>query len=123
MKHVRVLLANGPRLMRELVLATISDHEDIEIVDEVPSEEQLETAVAESSADFLILSLENGSRLSARCAPILQNDPELRILAISPEGNHMTLYWTSLSIQHIQMEASEAGVLKALRGRSVLVVS
>jgi len=123
MKRVRVVLANRPRLMREFVRAIIADQEDIEIVGEVPGEQQLETAVTESSADFLILSLENGSRLSARCASILRSYPNLRILAISPEGNHMTLYWTSLSIQHIQMEASEAGVLKALRGRSVLVVS
>ena len=35
-KPIRVLLANRPRLMCELILATFSDQPDIEIVDEVP---------------------------------------------------------------------------------------
>ncbi|MGA7753318.1 MAG: hypothetical protein WCB05_10815 [Candidatus Sulfotelmatobacter sp.] len=35
LKRVRVLVANRPRLMREMVMTTISDQPDIEIVGEV----------------------------------------------------------------------------------------
>ena len=35
MKPIRVLMANRPRLMRELMVATISEQPDIEIVGEV----------------------------------------------------------------------------------------
>ena len=40
-KRVRVLVANHPRLMRELVMATIADQPDIEVVGEVQNESDL----------------------------------------------------------------------------------
>jgi chemotaxis response regulator CheB len=42
MKTIRVLVANRPRLMREVVLETISDQADIEIVGEIRDESELE---------------------------------------------------------------------------------
>ena len=56
MKRVRVLVANRPRLMRELVLATIADQPDIEVVGEVLEESQLMEVVEEVQPDALILA-------------------------------------------------------------------
>ena len=41
MKPIRVLVANQPRLMRELMVATISEQPDIEIVGEVQDDGEL----------------------------------------------------------------------------------
>lgn len=120
MKSVRVLVANRPRLMRELILATISDQPDIEIVGEIQDQDvdQIETAVSRTHPDFLIVELERSDRLPERCHAVLQNHPSLRIIAIDPNRNNTMFYWASLNIQHNQIEASEQGVLDALRGRS-----
>ena len=118
MKTVRVLVANRPRLMRELVLATISDHADIEIVGEIREEGQIEAAVLESHPDFLIVALEGEDRLPDPCITVLRNHPNLRVIAIDPERNSMMFYWASLNIQHTPIESSERGVLDTLRGRS-----
>ena len=40
MRKIRVLVANRPRLMRELVLATIADQPDIEVVGETQNESE-----------------------------------------------------------------------------------
>ncbi len=53
-----MLVANRPRLMRELVLATISDQPDIEIVGEVADEDQLVEAVEQVQPDVLILAMD-----------------------------------------------------------------
>jgi hypothetical protein len=45
-KPVRVQVANHPRLMRELVLATIADQPDIELVGEIRNESDLVNIVA-----------------------------------------------------------------------------
>ncbi len=58
MKRVRVLVANRPRLMREMVIATISDQPDIEIVGDVVNEDDLNDVVEQAQPDVLILSLE-----------------------------------------------------------------
>ena len=55
-KRVRVLVANHPRLMRELVMATIADQPDIEVVGEVQSEGDLAGIVEQVEPDVLIVT-------------------------------------------------------------------
>ncbi len=122
MRNIRVLVANRPRLMRDLVLATISDQSDIEIVGEIEDETEIETAVSQTVPDFLIVALEKRSnRLSDACNAILQNHPHLRIIAIAPDRDSSIFYWTTPSIRRNQIETSEEGVLNALRGKAQLV--
>lgn len=107
--------------MRELILATISDQPDIEIVGEIQDEAEIVSAVSQTAPDFLIVALEGSNRLPDPCHTALQNNPNLRIIAIAPDRNSTMFYWASLNIQHNRIEASEEGVLNALRGKSQLV--
>jgi AmiR/NasT family two-component response regulator len=109
--------------MRELILATVSDQDGIEIVGEIEHDEQIESAVAEMQPDFLIVALEGGNRLPDPCITVLQKHPGLRVIAISPERGNTVFYWTSMNIQHTPIEASEQGVLNVLRGRSQFIGS
>jgi chemotaxis response regulator CheB len=56
-KRVRVLVANHPRLMRELVMATIADQPDIELVGEVRNEGDLADIVEQVQPDVLIITV------------------------------------------------------------------
>lgn len=117
MSPIRVLVANRPRLIRELVMATISDQPDIEIVGEVEKESEITSAVEQCRPDFLIVALDKSKRLPPFCEAILQEHPQIKVIAISPDRNSTVFYWASLRIQSNQIEASEAGVLAALRSR------
>ena len=57
MKRVRVLVANHPRLMRELVMATVADQPDIEVVGEVQNESDLVDIVEQVAPDVLIIAI------------------------------------------------------------------
>jgi DNA-binding NarL/FixJ family response regulator len=116
MKLIRVLVANRPRLMRELVIATISDQPDIEIVGEIDQENGIELAVEQTRPDFLIVALDGPGRLPDSCRSVLKNHPTLKIIAIAADRNSTVFYWTSVLVQSNEIEASEAGVLNALRG-------
>jgi DNA-binding NarL/FixJ family response regulator len=118
MKPIRVLVANQPRLIRELVMATISDQPDIEIVAEIPEESEIPNAVDRSEPDVLIVALDKTNLMPRICQRILQNHPHLRVIAIAPDRNHVMFYWASLRIQSNPVEASEAGFLAALRGKA-----
>jgi len=120
MTPIRVLVGNRPRLMRELVMATIADQPDIEIVGEIHEESEIASAVEQTQPDFLIVALERHDRLPDFCQLILRNHPQLKIIAIAPDRNSSVFYWASLRVQSNQIEASEAGVLSALRGTSHL---
>jgi len=121
LKRVRVLVANRPRLMRELVLATIADQPDIEVVGEVVEESQLPAIVEEVQPDALILALDNLEQHSALCGFLLGRCPQMKILALAPERNQGIYYWAVVDIRSTKLESSEATILKALRTRPPLV--
>jgi DNA-binding NarL/FixJ family response regulator len=118
MSPIRVLVANEPRLMRELVMATISDQTDIEIVGEVLEKSEIASAVETTQPDFLIIALDRSRRLPSYCELILRDHPHIKVLAVSMESsNLLAFYWTSLQVQSNQIEASEEGLLNILRGK------
>ncbi len=120
MELIRVLVGNRPRLMRELVMATIADQSDIEIVGEIHEESEIAGAVERTRPDFLIVALEGQDRLPDFCQLILRNHPQLKIIAIAPDRNSSVFYWASFRVQSNQIEASETGMLSALRGKNHL---
>jgi AmiR/NasT family two-component response regulator len=120
LKRVRVLVANRPRLMRELVMATIADQPDIEIVGEVADDRQLAEAVEQARPDVLILAMDEPHAHRAQCGFLLGRYPGMRILALAPEQNRALFYWVTLDIRTRTLESSEAGILSAVRERPAL---
>jgi chemotaxis response regulator CheB len=115
MEKIRVLVANRPRLMRELLLATISDQPDIEIVGEAQADQEILPLIDRTHPDFLIIALETTGQRPSLCDFVLEKFPQVRILALAPEQNASVFYWASLDIHSAPVEASERGVLSALR--------
>jgi DNA-binding NarL/FixJ family response regulator len=119
--NVRVVVANRPRLMRELVVATIADQSDIEIVGEVQDEADIAKVVEEKQPDFLIVALDRPDERPAICDDLLRQFPGLRILALAPEANNSIFLWASLDIHSDSFEVSEEGILSALRSKTQTV--
>lgn len=115
---IRVVVANRPRLMRELVLATIADQPDIEIVGEVQSEADIARVVEEKQPDFLIIALDEPRKRPPLCDAMLKQYPNMKILALAPEHNSSIFFWASLDIHSNAVEASENGILTALRSKT-----
>jgi chemotaxis response regulator CheB len=113
--HIRVVVANRPRLMRELVVETISEQPDIEIIAEIQDEDKIVDAVEEKHPDFLIIALNESDQRPPLCDILLRRYPEMKILALAPERNSSIFYWGSFDIHETSVEASEAGILSALR--------
>jgi len=105
-------------LIRELVLATVGDQPDIEIVGEIQDEMDIEDAITTTRPDFLIVALEKSNRLSVICDLVLQNHPQLKVIAIAPDRNSTMFYWASLEIKSHRIETSENGVLETIRKAS-----
>ncbi|MGA2356133.1 MAG: hypothetical protein ABSG02_16675 [Terriglobales bacterium] len=121
MKRTRVLVANRPRLMRELVLAVIADQPDIEVIGELQNESELVEAVEEARPDILILALDDAGERIAQCGFLLGRYPQMKILALAPEQNRGVFYWATVDVRTKPLESSEAGILSALRERPSLV--
>ena len=116
MEKIRVLVANRPRLMREVVLATISDQPDIEVMGEITDDTDIGQVVEQSKPDFVIIALDHMDQRPALCDDLLARHPEMKILALAPERNSSVFFWSVMNIRSARVESSEAGILGALRG-------
>jgi AmiR/NasT family two-component response regulator len=112
---VRVLVANRPRLLRELVLSTLSEQAGINVVGEAQDEQDVPSMVAETKPDFLLIALDESKRRPALCDLLLREFPALRIIAVAPNTNVGIFYWASLEIHSSTMEASESALLEVMR--------
>jgi len=116
MEHpIRVLVANRPRLMRELILNTFADQPDIEIVDEVPDEADILERVEKTNPDFVILAQDTLAGRPSICDNVLRARPDVRIIAVAPHHNYLVHYWASLDIQSRRVESSEQALLGIMR--------
>ena len=120
-EKIKVLVANRPRLMRELVMATISDQPDIEIVGVLENETSILEMVEQSHPEFLIIALDRSDERPQICDVLLDRFPRMRILALAAERDSSIFYWVSLDIHSRRIENSEHGILSALRGRQLPV--
>jgi DNA-binding NarL/FixJ family response regulator len=118
MRKVRVLVANRPRLMRDLILETIGGQPDIEVAGEIREESEILDAIDRTQPDFLIVTLGDSDERPTICDSALALHPQLRVLAIAPDRNSTIYYWLSPEIQSARIETSEGGMLSALRSKT-----
>ena len=101
--------------MRDLVLATIAEQPDIEVVGEAEAESEVTELVERTRPDFLIMSLEDQDTRPALCGFLLGRYPQMKVLAIAAERNSTVFYWAFLDIRSKSVETSEQGILGVLR--------
>ncbi len=114
-RAIRVLVANRPRLLRELVLTTLSDQPDIEVVGEAADEIEIPALVERTHPDFLFIAQDEPRRRPPLCELLLRRHPQLRIIAVAPDQSRSVYYWATFDIHASSFEASEDSILETVR--------
>jgi chemotaxis response regulator CheB len=114
-KTIRILVANRPKLMRDVILATLADEPGIEIVGEVSNDAEISNRVDQTRPDLLVISLDEPGMRPPICDTVLLHHPQVRIIAVAADQNSSTGYWASFDIHSDDIESSEAGILNAVR--------
>jgi AmiR/NasT family two-component response regulator len=122
-QKTRVLVANRPRLMMDLVLATIGNQPDIEVVGETEDEAELTELVERTRPDYLIIALQEPEPRPGLSGFLLGRYPQMKILALAAERNSGVFYWAFVDIRSMRVESSEQAILSVLRNRPELVAS
>lgn len=117
-RQIRVLVANRPKLMREVIIATFIDQPDIEIVGEVAEDGDILGRVEETLPDFLFIGLDDPEKRPEVCDTVLRLHPEVSIIAVAPHHNRSVRYWASFDIHSSILEASEEAILAVMRKRT-----
>jgi DNA-binding NarL/FixJ family response regulator len=114
-KTFRVLMANQPKLMRELLVEMLADEPWIEIVGEASREAEIRELVQKTAPDLLVVTADKPGRRPEICDRLLQEYPALRIIAVAAHENYTVCYWASLDIHADHVESSEEGFLSAVK--------
>ena len=118
-KTFRVLMANQPKVMRELLVEVLEGEPWIEIVGQVSRESEIKELVQKTTPDLLVVTAETPGMRPAICDQLLKEYPAMRIIAIAPRENYTVCYWASLDIHADQVESSEKGFLSAVRNAAL----
>ena len=113
-RATRILVANSPKLMRDVVLAALADQPGIEMVGEVSDEAEIAQQVQTTLPDLLVIALDQSERRPAICDRILREHPELRIIAVASREDRTLYFWASFDIHCADIESSTAGILEAV---------
>jgi chemotaxis response regulator CheB len=114
----RILVANTPKLMREVVVATLADQPDIEIVGEVSEESEIFPQVQATLPDLLVIALDETGARPQICDRVLREFPGVRIIAVASRKDRTISYWASFAIHSNDIEASPEGILSEVRNSS-----
>jgi DNA-binding NarL/FixJ family response regulator len=113
-KLTRILVANRPKLMREVILAALAHQPGIEIVGEVSDEAEIPAQVHATLPDLLVIALDDNEQRPAICDRVLREHPELRVIAVAARKDRTLYYWASFDIHCADIESSAAGILSAV---------
>jgi len=89
----RVILANSSRLLREMLNRILLKTNSLEVVREINDYEKLPSAINQSDAEWVIMSLP-----ADRCLPdwvdtCLSHHPQVHFLAVSGDGSQVKTKW------------------------------
>jgi len=75
--------------------------------------------VKKTLPNIVVIALDQPGRRPRVCDDLFREHPDVRVIAVAPAKNYIVYYWASLDIHSSDIEASEEGMLSALRGSMV----
>ncbi len=95
MSTKRVILANGSRLLREMLHRVINKAENLEVVQEIPTHEELPLAIKRFYPEWVIISSSYNDSAQGWVNDYMADYPSVRFIFFSPENSSVKMKWQS----------------------------
>ena len=113
MRSIKVLLANDPLILREVVREIIARQPDMEVVGEILDPLGVLLAVKETEADVVVIGLRD-SEEPGLVSHLLAECPYVTVLGLASHGDTAIIVQMCLWRKEI-VDPSEVNILRALR--------
>jgi len=89
----RIILANGSRLLREMLNRILLKTEHLDVVQEVTDHENLPYAIEQQEAEWVIISLPDNNPAPEWIDAYMRQHPYVRFLTVSADGSLIKMKW------------------------------
>jgi len=93
MTEQRIILANGSRLLHEMLNRILVKTGNLKVVQEIENNDILPTAIEKSDAEWVIMSLPVSSALPKWVDPYIVKHPHMRFMAVANDGSWVKTKW------------------------------
>jgi DNA-binding NarL/FixJ family response regulator len=118
MHEQRIVLANGSRLMRDMLKRIIYKSSRLEIVREVSDQKELPSVIEHTQPEWVILSLSFDNGVPAWVDGFIASHPSVRFMALAADGSKIKLKWLEVHEQELN-GLSLNDLIKILESRPV----
>jgi hypothetical protein len=95
MNTKRVILANGSRLIREMLHRALAKADQLEVVQEISDWEGLPSALEQFDPSWVIVAQPYKDYPPYRIDSCMEEHPSVRFIFLSPSQNHIKMKWQS----------------------------
>ena len=93
MSEQRIILANGSRLVREMLNRILHKTENLKVVKEVFDQEELPAEIEKSDAEWVIMSLPVDKKMPEWVDTYIVDHPRVRFMAVANDGSWVKTKW------------------------------
>jgi DNA-binding NarL/FixJ family response regulator len=101
MPEQRIVLANGSRLLREMLKRILFKSENLEVVREVTDQKELPAAIEQSDPEWVIVSLSFDNGVPSWVDNYLAVHPSVRFMAVATDGSKVKMKWLEIHEQEL----------------------
>jgi chemotaxis response regulator CheB len=118
MTEQRIVLANGSRLLRDMLKRIITKSDKLEIIREVSDQKDLPAVIEHTNPEWVILSLSFDEAVPAWVDGFVANHPSVRFMGIASDGSTIKMKWLEIHEQDLN-SLSLRELLQILEGESI----
>src|SRR4029450_161982 len=107
-RPIRVLLANSPQALRTRLARLLRLQSDIEVVGTVLDPIALLSAVGETQAEVVVVTLPESGEMPGICSHLFYEYPELVILALSSTRSRAYVYRQVMMVEQLSSPLDES---------------
>jgi chemotaxis response regulator CheB len=101
MHEQRIVLANGSRLMRDMLRRILFKSDHLEVIREVIDQKELPSVIEHTQPEWVILSLNFDNGIPAWVDGFMAGHPSVRFMALAADGSKIKLKWLEVHEQEL----------------------
>jgi len=118
MPEQRVILANGSRLLRDMLKRILYKSDKLQVVREVNDPRELASIVEHVNPEWVIVSLSFDSQLPTWVDSFMISHPSVRFMALATDGSKIKVKWLDVHEQELN-DISLSDLLEMLESKPV----